>query len=211
MHRYIFDANTNTKWAREMWARKNRIRVKCASGMCGVVEYKQQTHGHTNTFHPICVLVCVAFVFMMSLFICRHCYFRISMVHLPKCSSCQSNYIGLEILQIHTYKVFIPVTAPMVTMMVLPLVLMHVCVCVFMVGCLCVLFSSTWFLNEVSLLCKSSTQALKMNTDTFAGTCERVCVLCLRLLDHNYFKSIINFRWHKTTHSKNQQTKLTVK
>lgn len=29
--------------------------------------------------------------------------------------------------------------------------------------------------------------------------------MCLRLLDHNYFKSIINFRWHKTTYSKNKQ------
>lgn len=43
--------------------------------------------------------------------------------------------------------------------------LVLMCLYVFVVCCCCLWFFPTWFLNKFSLLCQSSTQALKINTD----------------------------------------------
>lgn len=100
MHRYIFDANTNTKWAETSKQKNKTLKLVSANTNISAQTHTQRVRPNIKT-HVCCVLLCRFFFHQL----CS----TVSIFHFWKCSSCHSNYIVLKIFKFahSTYKVFL--------------------------------------------------------------------------------------------------------
>lgn len=175
MHRYIFDANTNTKWPEKKCAWKKQQGLQCVfvwavCAVCAVSSSKNNEHMDIQTHSMPYERVYVAFAFHDVAFYTPPLLPHFRSFTCLNAAAAKAIILAWKFANSHIQS--------------FPFRWQHrwwwwwlchwywcVHMCVHGLPLLfMVIFSSTWFLNEVSLLCKSSTQALKINTDTFANT-----------------------------------------